>query len=136
MEQPPYSTPQDVQRGQVPARFASAETRLSGGLPRGVEHASDATFNDQVLHSDVPVLVDFYAKWCGPCKALAPTLDEVAAENPQTRVVKVNIEESPELAARYGVKSIPALVVFRDGQIVARHTGSLSKTRLKSMLDL
>jgi len=82
------------------------------------------------------VLVDFYATWCGPCKALAPTLEEVAVENPQAKVCKVDIDESPELAARYGVKSIPSLMVFKDGQVVARQNGLPSKNRLKTMLDL
>ena len=103
---------------------------------RTVVHASATTFDEQVLRSDAPVLVDFYASWCGPCKKLAPTLEEVAAESPQAKVVKVNIDESPELAARYGVKSIPSLMVFKDGQVVAKQKGVVSKTRLVAMLDL
>jgi thioredoxin 1 len=95
-----------------------------------------ATFDQHVLRSEVPVLVDFYADWCGPCKALAPALEQVAAENPQARVVKVNIDNSPELAARYNVKSVPRLLVFKGGQIAAQQNGVASKTRLNAMLAL
>ncbi len=99
-----------------------------------VLHVSTSTFDQHVLGSEVPVLVDFYADWCGPCKALAPTLEQVAAENPQARVVKVNIDDSPELAARYGVKSVPRLLVFKDGQIAARKNGVASKAALNALL--
>lgn len=116
--------------------IARMEPRLGGGLARpSVLHANQSTFEQLVLRSDVPVLVDFYATWCGPCKVLAPTLDEVASETPQARVVKVNIDDSPELAARYGVKSVPSLMVFRDGQVVAKQQGVVSKTQLTAMLD-
>ena len=84
----------------------------------------------------MPVLVDFYARWCGPCKALAPTLDELAAESPQAKIVKVDIEESPELAARYGVHSVPNLLVFQGGRLTARQSGAASKGRLRAMLGL
>ena len=93
-------------------------------------------FEAIVNAAGVPVLVDFYATWCGPCKKLAPTLEEVAAETPQARVIKVDIDRSPGLAARYGVRSVPSLLVFRGGQVVANQTGVVSKSRLKAILDL
>jgi thioredoxin 1 len=114
---------------------ASAE-RVANIAPRTVLRAETSTFDQHVLASDVPVLVDFYAEWCGPCKALAPTLDQLAAENPQVRVVKVDIDESPELAARYGVRSVPRLMVFKGGQIAAQQSGVASKSRLTAMLGL
>ena len=101
-----------------------------------VIHANIANFDDQVLKSDVAVLVDFYASWCGPCKRLAPTLDEVAAETPGVRVVKVNVDDSPELAERYDIHSMPSLLVFKNGRVVARQKGVVSRSRLIAMLDL
>jgi thioredoxin 1 len=80
-------------------------------------------------------LVDFYADWCGPCRALSPTLDEIARETPGVRVVKVNIDRSPELAARYQVSSIPALRVFQQGKVTATHVGLATKERLQSLLS-
>ncbi|MHB8898000.1 MAG: thioredoxin [Thermoguttaceae bacterium] len=99
-------------------------------------HASTADFDEQVLRSNVPVLVDFYASWCGPCKKVAPTLEDIARESPQAKVVKVDIDESPDLAARYGVKSIPTLMVFKHGQMVTKRQGIVTKARLQTMLDL
>jgi thioredoxin 1 len=104
-------------------------------LPGSVVHVKEATFDEEVLQADVPVLVDFYAEWCGPCKKLAPVLDQLAYQTPDARIVKVNIDESPELAVRYGVKGIPHLTVFKDGKPVARHVGFADRQQLVALLS-
>jgi thioredoxin 1 len=101
-----------------------------------VEHVGEDDFGRHVLKSDVPVLVDFYADWCGPCKKLGPTLDRIARQTPGAKVVKVNIDHSPDLARRYGVRSIPTVLVFKDGEAVARNTGLADESTLKGMLGL
>ena len=103
-------------------------------LPGKVEHIDTNDFTQQVLESDVPVLVDFYADWCGPCRKLAPTLDRIARETPNAKVVKVNIDDSPQVAKRYGVRSIPTVMVFKNGTAVARHTGLADESSLLDML--
>jgi len=101
-----------------------------------VVHASEASFQGDVLQHDKPVLVDFWAEWCGPCRQIAPLLDEVANERQQSlRVVKVNVDESPELAGRYGVRSIPTLILFQDGKPQAQRVGSLRRVELDAFLD-
>jgi thioredoxin 1 len=101
-----------------------------------VLHASDASFQGDVLQSSKPVLVDFWAEWCGPCKSIAPLLEDVATERQDTlRVVKVNIDESPELARRFGVRSIPTLILFQNGQPQAQKVGSLRRVELDAFLD-
>ncbi len=92
------------------------------------------SFDDQVLKSDVPVLVDFYADWCGPCQLQAPILDELASEIGTARIVKVNVDDNPELAARYQISSIPTLLLFKNGHLVARHLGLASKSQVKALL--
>jgi thioredoxin 1 len=99
-----------------------------------VEHIGTDDFQQHVLDADVPVLVDFYAEWCGPCRKLAPVLDQVAQASPHAKVVKVNIDESPQLAAKFGVSSIPTLLVFRDGSAVAQHTGLADRQTLQRLL--
>jgi thioredoxin 1 len=99
-----------------------------------VRKATTDSFDELVLKSPVPVLVDFYADWCGPCRTLSPTLDELARETPDVRIVKVNIDRSPELAARYRVSSIPALRVFQQGKVTARHVGLANKEQIQSLL--
>jgi thioredoxin 1 len=100
-----------------------------------VLHADVENFEQLVLESEIPVLVDFYADWCRPCQVLAPTLDELARETPDARIVKVNVDESPELAGQFGVSSIPSLMLFKDGDLVAKRLGVLDKNSLKQLID-
>jgi len=101
-----------------------------------VLHASNTTFVSDVLESDKPVLVDFWAEWCGPCRSIAPLLEEVATERQESlRVVKVNIDASPELARQFGVRSIPTLVLFHDGKPQAQRVGALRRAELDAFLE-
>lgn len=93
-------------------------------------------FDQEVLKSDRPVLVDFWASWCGPCMALAPTVDEIADEQDQVKVGKVNVDEQQELARQYRVMSIPTLMVFRNGELVRREVGGKSKEEILEMIGL
>jgi thioredoxin 1 len=113
-----------------------APARAASHLPpRKVEHADSDDFALKVLLSDEPVLVDFYADWCGPCRRLTPVLNQIARETPNAKVVKVNIDDSPQLARRYGVSSIPNVMVFRDGAVVAQRTGLADRRSLEDMLS-
>lgn len=95
-----------------------------------------ANFDNEILHSDKPVLLDFYADWCGPCKMLAPMLHEIAEENAGTlKVGKVNVDEQMELAMRFQVSSIPMLVVFKDGKVVAKSVGCQPKSEIVAMVE-
>lgn len=92
-------------------------------------------FSKEVLSSDRPVLVDFWATWCGPCRMLAPTVDEIAEENKNIKVCKVNVDENPELAAQFSVMSIPTLLVFKNGKLSASSVGLISKDSVLKLLD-
>lgn len=97
---------------------------------------SDASFQTEVLEAETPVLVDFWAPWCGPCRAIAPTIDELAREySGRVKVAKLNVDEAPELARRYGVRSIPTLVVMKAGEVVKGPVGTTPKEKLKAFLD-
>ncbi len=95
---------------------------------------TEETFDDQVLKSNVPVLVDFWAEWCGPCHVQAPILAELASEVDKAKIATVDVDENPQLAARYGIRSLPTLLVFRNGEEAARHEGVASKEELKRLL--
>ena len=92
------------------------------------------SFQDEVLNSDKPVLVDFWASWCGPCRMVAPILEEIAAERSDVKVCKINVDEEPELASRYKVMSIPTLLVVKEGQVVNQAVGARPKSQILSLL--
>ncbi len=96
-------------------------------------HASATNFDTEVLANSQTVLVDFYADWCGPCKMLSPVIDEIAAEHPEVKVVKLNVDNAPEIASRYGVMSIPTLIVFKAGKPAGQTVGFTSKQSIVSM---
>lgn len=97
---------------------------------------SDATFESEVLQAEGPVIVDFWAEWCGPCKALGPLVDELSNElADRAKIVKINIDESPSTPTKYGVRGIPTLMVFKNGQVTDTRVGSMSKSQLKEWAD-
>ncbi len=99
-------------------------------------HVSDDTFEDQVLKSDKPVLIDYWAEWCGPCKMIAPVLDEIAQEYAdRVTIAKLNIDENPETPPKYGIRGIPTLMLFKDGNVEATKVGAVSKSQLTAFID-
>ncbi len=99
-----------------------------------VVHITQSNFQKEVIDSDKPVLLDFWASWCGPCRMVAPILDEISAERPDIKVAKVNVDEQPELAGQFRVMSIPTLVVMKQGKITNQSVGARPKDSILSML--
>ena len=101
-----------------------------------IVHISDDSFEEEVLQSERPVLIDYWAEWCGPCKMIAPVLDEIATEySDRLKVVKLNIDDNPQTPPKYGIRGIPTLMVFKNGQVEATKVGAVSKAQLTAFLD-
>ncbi|MBV8470158.1 MAG: thioredoxin TrxA [Burkholderiaceae bacterium] len=101
-----------------------------------IKHISDASFEADVIQSDTPVLVDYWAEWCGPCKMIAPILDDVSKSyEGRVQIAKMNVDENREVPAKFGIRGIPTLMLFKSGQLAATKVGALNKAQLTSFLD-
>jgi thioredoxin 1 len=101
-----------------------------------IKHVTDATFESDVLQSSQPVLVDYWAEWCGPCKMIAPILDEVsAAYVGKLQIAKMNVDENRDIPAKFGIRGIPTLMLFKDGQLAATKVGAMSKAQMTAFID-
>ena len=101
-----------------------------------IKHVTDDSFGSDVLQADKPVLVDYWAEWCGPCKAIAPILDEVSKDyNGRLQVAKMNVDENREVPGKYGIRGIPTLMFFKGGELAATKVGALSKAQLTAFID-
>jgi thioredoxin 1 len=101
-----------------------------------IVHVTDDDFENEVLQSNAPVLVDYWAEWCGPCKMIAPVLDEIADEyDGRIKVAKLNIDDNPNTPPRYGIRGIPTLMLFKDGEVEATKVGAVSKSQLTAFID-
>ncbi len=105
-------------------------------MSQGIIHVTDESFDREVLNSDQPVLVDYWAEWCGPCKVIAPVLEEIAKEYAgRLKVAKLNIDENPQTPPKYGIRGIPTLMLFKDGNVEATKVGAVSKSQLTAFID-
>jgi thioredoxin 1 len=101
-----------------------------------IVHVTDDNFENEVLQSSAPVLVDYWAEWCGPCKMIAPVLDEIAGEyQGRVKIAKLNIDDNPNTPPRYGIRGIPTLMLFKDGEVEATKVGAVSKSQLTAFID-
>jgi thioredoxin 1 len=105
-------------------------------MAKNVMEVSDGTFQDEVLNADKPVLVDFWAPWCGPCRMVGPVVEELSEEMDGTvKFTKLNVDDNQTTAAQYGIMAIPSLLIFKGGEVAQQHVGALSKSALKGLLD-
>jgi thioredoxin 1 len=101
-----------------------------------IVHLSDDTFQKEVIESNIPVLVDYWAEWCGPCKMIAPILDDLVSEyDGKLKIAKLNIDENPQIPSKFGIRGIPTLMIFKDGNPEATKVGALSKSQLTAFID-
>lgn len=101
-----------------------------------IVHVSDESFEEEVLNADIPVLIDYWAEWCGPCKMIAPILDELAEEyGERVKIAKLNIDDNPETPPKYGIRGIPTLMIFKDGHVEATKVGAVSKSQLTEFIE-
>jgi thioredoxin 1 len=107
-----------------------------GNFPMSTHKVTDQSFEAEVLNSDTPVVVDFWAEWCGPCKMIGPSLEELAKEyGPRVKIAKINIDENPHSPSKFGVRSIPTLMVFKGGKVASTKVGAAPKGQLQSWID-
>ena len=105
-------------------------------MSKEIVHVTDATFESEVLNSETPVLVDYWAEWCGPCKMITPILDDISVEyGDKIKIAKLNIDENPQTPPKYGIRGIPTLMLFRGGAVEATKVGAISKSQLSAFID-
>jgi thioredoxin 1 len=122
--------------GLTGRRFLISETTWRQSVSDKIVHVTDDSFESEVLQSAEPVLVDYWAEWCGPCKMIAPVLDEIAGEyEGRVKIAKLNIDDNPNTPPRYGIRGIPTLMLFKDGEVEATKVGAVSKSQLTAFID-